>query len=838
MNVGIVAPSPVPFVIGGAERLFSGLADAINTETPHLAELIKLPSREHTLPDLMATYESFTELDLGHFDLVISSKYPSWMVSPPNHVVYMTHPLRGLYDTYQAWGRPEAVEAFGEPALARLAELASASSTPPAQLFDAFAAALQRVGPEHPAMEFPGPLARALVHRLDRYALDPRHVRRHLAISRTVARRPGYFPPSVDVSVAIPPTSLSGFHCDGFTDFFTASRLDGPKRIDLLIEGMRHVPGTTRLLIAGSGPARPALTALAADDPRIVFLGFVPDAELVDRYASALAVPFVPVDEDLGLITLEAQLSGKPVITCTDSGGVAELVEHGVSGWVVEPSSHAVGEAMARLAADPELARGMGDAGRRAAQQHSWGRVIDLVLADDGAARPAVPAATKVSAPARWPSSRTRPRAVVLSNYPIEPAMGGGPLRCKWLLSQLAVDVDVEVIALDGSATLSRRAELGPGLAQTAIPRSARHRAYEGRLGAASAIPISDIADALYAAETVELVAAAAQAARRADVVVLAQPYLAPIADLVAPDLPLVYDSHNAEYHLKSQILRAGRFDAELSETVRSVEADAVRSADLITYCSVDDRPFLEALGPTLADWLLVPNGTDALGMPFVTGTERTRARRAWLDRVVSSWPIEGVERVALFVASDHPPNNEAAEWIARTAGDLPDVLFVNVGSHCRHLQHWSLPPNMILAGIAPMADLRRYLAMADVALNPVMSGGGTNLKLLEAFAAGAPVVATPLGIRGIGVEDRSELLVASLDALPDAIRHTFDDPEREDRVRRARRLVETSFDWRVLGPRFRAGVGQVIGEAPVQRGRPGNPTPRRPLGCARPDER
>src|SRR5262249_42346509 len=155
------------------------------------------------------------------------------------------------------------------------------------------------------------------------------------------------FPPSVDVQVAIHPTNLNGLRCDGFEDFFTASRLDGPKRIGLLIEAMRHVPGTTRLLIAGNGPERQALGELAADDPRVVFLGYVPDSDLIDRYSSALAVPFVPVDEDLGLITLEAQISGKPVITCRDSGGATELVEDGVSGWVVEPTGHAVGKAMA-----------------------------------------------------------------------------------------------------------------------------------------------------------------------------------------------------------------------------------------------------------------------------------------------------------------------------------------------------------------------------------------------------------------------------------------------------------------------------------------------------------
>ena len=125
MKVAVIAPSPVPFVLGGAERLVNGLVRAINELTPHDAELLKLPSREHNLPDLMATYRAFRALDVSHFDLVISTKYPSWMIDHPHHVVYMLHPLRGLYETYPADWPGEPQGPFEEPALAQLVTAAS-----------------------------------------------------------------------------------------------------------------------------------------------------------------------------------------------------------------------------------------------------------------------------------------------------------------------------------------------------------------------------------------------------------------------------------------------------------------------------------------------------------------------------------------------------------------------------------------------------------------------------------------------------------------------------------------------------------------------------------------
>ncbi|MEO8508171.1 MAG: glycosyltransferase, partial [Betaproteobacteria bacterium] len=91
MKIGIVAPSPVPFMQGGAERLWWNLVGHLNVHTGHQAELLKLPSPEHDLPALLASYEAFAGLDTTQFDLVITGKYPAWMVAHPRHVCYMLH---------------------------------------------------------------------------------------------------------------------------------------------------------------------------------------------------------------------------------------------------------------------------------------------------------------------------------------------------------------------------------------------------------------------------------------------------------------------------------------------------------------------------------------------------------------------------------------------------------------------------------------------------------------------------------------------------------------------------------------------------------------------------
>ncbi|CAN5579512.1 hypothetical protein BH24ACT4_BH24ACT4_08260 [soil metagenome] len=257
MKVAIVAPTPVPFTRGGAERVWSGLHGAL-LAAGHDAELVKLPVRETTLAEVAAGYRAFAALDLEHFDVVISSKYPAWICPHPRHVLWMFHPLRGLYDTYHLFGLT-TVPGPVEPATAAVLQAVGrpARREDVAEVLDRVEQAVAALGADHPDLALPGPVSRLVVHWLDRVALDPAEMSRHVALSRTVATRPGYLPDGVRPRVAYAPSDLApppdGAREPG-THLFTASRLDGPKRIDLLVRAMAHVPGDVELHIGGTGP--------------------------------------------------------------------------------------------------------------------------------------------------------------------------------------------------------------------------------------------------------------------------------------------------------------------------------------------------------------------------------------------------------------------------------------------------------------------------------------------------------------------------------------------------------------------------------------------------------
>ena len=174
MRIAIVAPSPIPFVMGGAERLWLGLQQHLSAVAGHDCELIKVPVREGNLLELVRAYRSFAELDLSHYDRVISTKYPAWAVSHPRHTVYMQHTLRGLYDTYHFSGQPQNIPAdlgaYGpiRKDLLTLVDEAPTSNDGLIAVLDQLEAALSEGTLDAELASFPGPVSRDVIHLLDR----------------------------------------------------------------------------------------------------------------------------------------------------------------------------------------------------------------------------------------------------------------------------------------------------------------------------------------------------------------------------------------------------------------------------------------------------------------------------------------------------------------------------------------------------------------------------------------------------------------------------------------------------------------------------------------------
>ncbi len=163
-------------------------------------------------------------------------------------------------------------------------------------------------------------------------------------------------------------------------------RLRYYKGIHFLIQAMTELRADARLLVVGSGPEAQSLRArveAAGLSPRVHFLGDVSDADLPAVYGAAdvFVLPSHLRAEAFGIVQLEAQAAGLPVI-CTELGtGTSYINQHGRTGFVVAPADPAaLARALDVLLANPSLARQMGDAGRaRALTEFSPERMVERI---------------------------------------------------------------------------------------------------------------------------------------------------------------------------------------------------------------------------------------------------------------------------------------------------------------------------------------------------------------------------------------------------------------------------------------------------------------------------
>lgn len=145
--------------------------------------------------------------------------------------------------------------------------------------------------------------------------------------------------------IAYPSVDIKRFKPQGKKDnyFFTVSRLDKQKNIDILLHAFKLLPlkfrKTYKIIIGGNGTERKKLEVLAKKlniSDRVTFLGWVGEPDLPLWYSQARLAIFCAKDEPFGIIPVEAMATGTAVIA-TKSGGVGESVLEGETGYLIKP---------------------------------------------------------------------------------------------------------------------------------------------------------------------------------------------------------------------------------------------------------------------------------------------------------------------------------------------------------------------------------------------------------------------------------------------------------------------------------------------------------------------
>ena len=276
------------------------------------------------------------------------------------------------------------------------------------------------------------------------------------------------------------------------------------------------------------------------------------------------------------------------------------------------------------------------------------------------------------------------------------------------------------------------------------------------------------------------------------------------------PDVPVVADLHNVYSTLTDRVAdeRRGLLRTYLRREARLLaeqERQLAQSADLLMTVSSQEQQTFHGLGGRRVE--LVPNGVDCAAFRTMP-VGRLHERPVILFLGALSWQPNAA--TAQFLAQDVLP--VVRNWI-------PDAVLQLVGrSPGPEVKALEATDGVRLAADVP--DIKKYLEQATLLAVPLDSGGGTRLKILEAFAAGLPVVSSPVGCEGIDAEHDRHLLIADRDRFAAALIDALADPARMNALAaEGRQLAQTRYDWTAIGNRAAQAIQSLIDEGSEREG-------------------
>lgn len=267
------------------------------------------------------------------------------------------------------------------------------------------------------------------------------------------------------------------------------------------------------------------------------------------------------------------------------------------------------------------------------------------------------------------------------------------------------------------------------------------------------------------------------------------------------PGLRAIYNWHNIEseamhrYSAATASFSRRWYAAQTARKLQNLERNILQTAFGHIVCSSREREQLQPLAPA-ARIEVVENGVDT----------------AYFAENVTAVPGAWRRQLVFVGAMDYFPNSEAAVSFAnnvwppmkRALGVMElTIVGANPGPPVLALsKHWGVN----ITGMVP--DVRPYYRGALAAVVPLRSGAGTRLKILEAMAAGVPVISTPLGAEGLEVTDGENILIVDPDDTEGWIQRVLNLAESpalsEKLVAAGQRLVESRYDWEILGAKLR----------------------------------
>lgn len=399
-------------------------------------------------------------------------------------------------------------------------------------------------------------------------------------------------------------------------------------------------------------------------------------------------------------------------------------------------------------------------------------------------------------------------KITVINEFPIYPPKHGGQFRIYNQYKYLSKHFIINYLCFDGDIKSISKNQLAEDFFEIRVPKNIIHK-YIDKISPHiilyfydKFISLNDINAMLLAKYNSLFIKTLSDLIEESDIVVANHCYLYSLIQKYK-NKPKIYESLNNEALLKESCLNY-KLTRPFVKMVRKVEEEASKDCDYLFATSQTDKEIFEKEYGIKDKIFIIPNGVDTNSIKPVDSLEKKKLKqKLGLDQ----------KEIVLFVGSGHPPNVEAANFIINNiAPELPDKSFLIMGNVCWLLNKNSIPSNITLLFEVNEEKKLHVLNATDIAINPISSGSGTNIKMLDYFAAGIPTISTPVGVRGLNCIDKEHVVVSELNSFTESVKEIFRNEEYSQFLsQNCRNFVENNFSCDRLSLDINKYLNQIL---------------------------
>jgi glycosyltransferase involved in cell wall biosynthesis len=377
---------------------------------------------------------------------------------------------------------------------------------------------------------------------------------------------------------------------------------------------------------------------------------------------------------------------------------------------------------------------------------------------------------------------------LALGTFAVDAPLGGGKYVINNLLRRISSRYNVKFLSLVESDKTYKEVRVSKNFTNIQIPQNIEQSKIQWEQEKRNDIGLFDYVQINHWKHNPEYVESVKINLKKSDVLILEHPYFTNLIKSLNVDIPIIYHAIDLELNQKKSIL-----SSELLNNVKNVEQTACNLAKQIWVSSESEKTqFKEIYNISQEKLRLLPHGIDLSSSPFIE-RESHKQIKSKIDEINN-------KTIFVFTGSWHPPNLQSVEFIISELSPInQDYHYFIVGSVSNYYFHEhpkaKLPENVTMFGQVNDIEKIGIYKLSDFAINPMFSGAGTNIKMLEYMAFGLPIISSEFGSRGIKFS--KNMLVSNKENFGKTIEHAVTSKyEESSSISENYQIIKNEYDY------------------------------------------